>query len=425
MGSVARQPPLAEQEGAGGPQHEPQQEARPAAAGGDRAVAQGDRVVGAARDRVAGVRRARVQVVAVERPARVAGPGAVAGVARRAGVPVVDLRVLDLSLAEIGDPAVRALAKMKSIRHLELTWTYISDEACASIAKIERIKTLSLALTDITDACVASLTKLGALEALQIDYTKVSDEGLRLLASIESLRSLSLADTHITLGGLTEFSNLRPDVELSTLSGGPDPRGVPGADPRIPPPPPPPPSSNLVYDFTVYSDLPPEHRFSTPPANIGIQVSRGAWKRNATLAVIERLQGDGAHLIRSVVLQVDSVGTNLERSRNHLFGSDPGSVDFRALRSDRAEFVVRVNSDDGEPYVFTFSLERLTPYRDEWDKLVTTLRHCSALLAGLPPGFTFGFVPKTKVLNTFTGRGVGGPLGGLGLNAYCEVPGDA
>jgi hypothetical protein len=157
---------------------------------------------------------------------------------------IEELRVLDLSSADVGDAELRQLAHLP-LATLWLQSTRVTDDAAPILSRMERLTFLQLNATDVSDEFLERLESLPRLDNLglrgtnvtsrgmeflqrhpllsEVDvyHTEVGDQGVEHLTHCLSLTSLGLSMTNVTndvFQHLDKLPNL-VDADLSANRG--------------------------------------------------------------------------------------------------------------------------------------------------------------------------------------------------------------
>lgn len=121
---------------------------------------------------------------------------------------LVDVSVVDLGGANLGDAD---LAWLKAFPHLEtlvLRETHVTDVGLQCLGWLAELKYLDLHGTQIGDKTLELVSAQGELQDLDLGETQVTDAGLAKLSGLARLRSLDLSGTRVTEIGVGHLDRL-------------------------------------------------------------------------------------------------------------------------------------------------------------------------------------------------------------------------
>ncbi len=127
--------------------------------------------------------------------------------------PLVNLEVADLGVLELTGPRTQPLQRMTKLRSLR--YFNADDQVVAALSSIGSLEDLEIWSEGVTDVGVDHLLKLNNLRRLSIRGSQITDQGLSSVVQLPELEYLDLSyATHLTAGGIAQFQQRRPSVEI-------------------------------------------------------------------------------------------------------------------------------------------------------------------------------------------------------------------
>ncbi len=128
-----------------------------------------------------------------------------------------NLESIHLSNSQIGDEALKALAKLPKLHRISMQQNAFTDAGLAHLADMKQLTSLWIGLGKgkITDAGVAHLADLENLEQLDLQHSKVTDAGLEHFKKLKKLRRLYLSTSAVTDQGLANLREALPNLTVT------------------------------------------------------------------------------------------------------------------------------------------------------------------------------------------------------------------
>jgi hypothetical protein len=118
-----------------------------------------------------------------------------------------DLRVLDLTEAQLDSSGISLLGRCKNLEVLVLRHTQVNDDGMKHLAMLRELRELRLP-SGITSRGLKDLAPLTKLQILTLEAASIDDEGMAVLASFPELRELDVSQTQVTDEGVRHLAGL-------------------------------------------------------------------------------------------------------------------------------------------------------------------------------------------------------------------------
>ena len=114
----------------------------------------------------------------------------------------------------------QTIVAIGSLQGFDLSLTQLTDAGMVALAGLRRLERLSLVYStgfagpQITDRGLVHLSRLSQLRSLNLIGAKITDECLELLVSLKRLETLSLTGTKISDDGVAQLRRALPDCSI-------------------------------------------------------------------------------------------------------------------------------------------------------------------------------------------------------------------
>jgi hypothetical protein len=136
------------------------------------------------------------------------------------------LQRLFIRHASIDEEGFAHLGRLTELEELFLVMDCnLTDRGAEHLSRLVNLRKLVVPDSTISRRGVEALVAHRELETIHLGASNLDDKGLLRLASLPKLRNLTFRSTKVTLGAISQFRRLRPDVDLvawpvSTKRGG-------------------------------------------------------------------------------------------------------------------------------------------------------------------------------------------------------------
>jgi hypothetical protein len=124
------------------------------------------------------------------------------------------LQGLVLSNCRISEPAIESIETLRDLAWLDVSDTNATDHFVARLVAQSKLEYLNLSGTLVTDAALSHLASLKNLTTLHLSRTQVTDAGLQSLAGHPKLKLVSVHFTHIGDAGVRALLDMPNTDEI-------------------------------------------------------------------------------------------------------------------------------------------------------------------------------------------------------------------